>query len=666
MKTAILSRFAIKNIRTNRSMLAPFILSSSIMLSIFYIMRSLVTNDYVVNRHKELPTVMNFGTLIVLIFTFVFVIYANRYLIKRRSKEFALYSILGLEIKHIRFMLFMEELLTFIVVVILSSLIGHVFGKLSFLGLNRIMKDLNVELLNYSFSLQAFVSLLVFIGIIFIAVFIISCRHISATSPMQLLSRQRAGQKEPKSRLIISLLGVLILVAGYYIALTSDGTLASIKNFFVAVVMVIIATYLLFMSFSISLLKVLKKRESYYKTKNFLSISGMLYRMKANAVGLASISLMSTALIITVGSTMSIYSSIESVADGKMDRDYSLSYGVGVPPSDVGELVKVEDKIDGLIRSSVKNKSSIKDMYIKKTMLLPMLKKGDRLLPLLRGRYNSGGSPVYGRVELLDSYNKSRSKNISLRDDEVIIASNNSSLIGKEAFEIGGKKYRVKGSFKIANSELPVDFYYIVFKDYSTMANLSKYYKQYNISTQKYTDSDMELRGQWNIRAKGDKDFNQAYMKKLKKISSENNMEFLSKDEVRRMGYSFNGGFLFIGLLIGIMFLVGTVLVTYYKQLTEAYEDRDSYQIMKRIGLPEEMIKKTAASQIVWMLFISLFVAVVHTIVASKVLRGLLGLLGVWSYEPLFKNLLTVMAVFVIFYLLVFKLTSYIYYKIVN
>ena len=264
--TSILSKFALKNMKTNRVMLVPFILSSSIMLSLFYIMRSLVSNDYVIHRHKDLPMVINFGTLIVAIFTFMFIIYANRYLIKRRSKEFALYSILGLETRHIRKSIFIEEFITFLVIGILSLLEGHVFGKLSFLGLNKIMKDVNVKLMNYTFSYKSALYLFIFTAIIFIAVYIISCWNIRAVSPIQLLAQQKAGQKEPKSKFIISLLGVLLLAGGYYLALASDGTLNSLKNFFVAVVMVIGATYFLFVSFSIWILKLLKKSPNIYKS----------------------------------------------------------------------------------------------------------------------------------------------------------------------------------------------------------------------------------------------------------------------------------------------------------------------------------------------------------------------------------------------------------------
>lgn len=377
---SILSKFALKNMKTNRVMLVPFILSSSIMLSLFYIMRSLVSNDYVIHRHKDLPMVINFGTLIVAIFTFMFIIYANRYLIKRRSKEFALYSILGLETRHIRKSIFIEEFITFLVIGILSLLEGHVFGKLSFLGLNKIMKDVNVKLMNYTFSYKSALYLFIFTAIIFIAVYIISCWNIRAVSPMQLLAQQKAGQKEPKSKFIISLLGVLLLAGGYYLALASDGTLNSLKNFFVAVVMVIGATYFLFVSFSIWILKLLKKRESYYKTKNFLSISGMLYRMKANGMGLASIAVMSTSVIVTIGSTMSIYSGIEGVVNSKLARDYSISYEDRIPASmSNDEIIKIEKSMTDLVKSTVTDKSDIKGLYTKRSSLVPMLKSGSKL-----------------------------------------------------------------------------------------------------------------------------------------------------------------------------------------------------------------------------------------------------------------------------------------------
>ncbi|WP_347152536.1 ABC transporter permease [Peptostreptococcus anaerobius] len=662
--TSILSKFALKNMKTNRVMLVPFILSSSIMLSLFYIMRSLVSNDYVIHRHKDLPMVINFGTLIVAIFTFMFIIYANRYLIKRRSKEFALYSILGLETRHIRKSIFIEEFITFLVIGILSLLEGHVFGKLSFLGLNKIMKDVNVKLMNYTFSYKSALYLFIFTAIIFIAVYIISCWNIRAVSPIQLLAQQKAGQKEPKSKFIISLLGVLLLAGGYYLALASDGTLNSLKNFFVAVVMVIGATYFLFVSFSIWILKLLKKRESYYKTKNFLSISGMLYRMKANGMGLASIAVMSTSVIVTIGSTMSIYSGIEGVVNSKLARDYSISYEDSIPASmSNDEILKIEKSMTDLVKSTVTDKSDIKGLYTKRSSLVPMLKSGSKLdiLQKTKSGKKPSGLPVYGLIETLDSYNRSKGKNISLEDNQVLMTSNNKRIMDYDHFKIADKNYRVIRGESDSGSEYAIDAYHIVVKDYKTMVDINKYYSVNNYKI------DTNIEALWNLDKNSSEARNEsAYTKTLKSVASRNNMDVLTKVDVREIGYNFNGGFLFIGILIGIMFLVGTVLVTYYKQLTEGYEDRANYQIMKKVGLPDDMIKKTASSQIIWMLFIPLFVAVVHTAVASKVLSGLLGLFGVWSYGILVKNLLIVTLVFLVFYLVVFKITSNIYYKIVN
>ena len=664
MKTAILSKFALKNIKTNRVMLVPFILSSSIMLALFYIMRSLVENEFVVNRHKELPMVINFGTVVVSIFTFLFIIYANRYLVKRRSKEFALYSILGLETRHIRGIIFIEEFITFTIIGVLSLIQGHIFGKLSFLGLNKIMRDVTVKLMKYSFSPKSAIYLLIFTGIIFIVVYLISCWNIRAVSPMQLLAKQKAGQKEPRSRFIISMAGVLLLAGGYYLALVSDGTLVSLKNFFVAVVLVIAATYFLFVSFSIWILKLLKKSESYYRAKNFLSISGMMYRMKANGMGLASIAVMSTAVIITLGSTMSIYSGIEAIVDSRISRDYSITYGeeIGDDVSE-NELKNIEKSMHDLVLSTVEDKSDIRNLNTRKHSEIPMLKLGDTLDVMRRMKRGEKlkGIPVYGIVETLESYNRSTGKKLSLKDGQVLMSANNKRIMDHNRFKIGGKYYDVVNPDMNTGSELAIEAYFIVVKDYKTMLDLNKYYSVDGIK------NSVEVDILWDLDKNSNEASNDlAYTKKITDMAVKNNMSVLTKNQVRETGYGFNGGFLFIGVLISLMFLVGTVLVTYYKQLTEGYEDRENYQIMKKVGLPEDMIKKTASAQIIWMLFIPLFVSVVHTLVASKVIGGLLGLFGVWSYEVLIKNLLIVMLIFVAFYLLVFKITSNIYYKIVN
>ena len=290
MNMKLVGKFAIKNLKANRYIEVPFIIAAGIMLILFNIMASLMQNEYVLTRHKELPTFINMGIGVVFIFTFVFVVYANRFLIKRRNKEFALYGILGLEKKHIRKIILIEHIINYSLVAVIAISGGYVFGKLAFMGLNSLMKDTAVKIMDYPFSTQATAITLVYVLFLFVFVYLLNALSIKNASPVELLGREHRGEGEPKNRLVLLLIGLAFLVVGYYIALTINGILKSLLAFFIAVVLVIIATYILFITFSIFMLKIQKKNKNfYYKAKNFLSVSGMIYRMKSSAVGIASV-----------------------------------------------------------------------------------------------------------------------------------------------------------------------------------------------------------------------------------------------------------------------------------------------------------------------------------------------------------------------------------------
>ena len=326
MNLKLAGGFAIKNLKANRYLEIPFILATGTMLILFNIMASLMQNEYVLTRHKELPTFINMGIGVVFIFTFVFVVYANRFLIKRRNKEFALYGILGLEKKHIRKIILIEHIINYSLIAVIAISGGYVFGKLAFMGLNSLMKDTAVKIMDYPFSTQATAITLVYVLFLFVFVYLLNALSIKNASPVELLGREHRGEGEPKNRLVLLLIGLAFLVVGYYIALTINGILKSLLAFFIAVVLVIIATYILFITFSIFMLKIQKKNKNfYYKAKNFLSVSGMIYRMKSSAVGIASIAILSTGVIVTLATTLSIYGSIEAVVTSTMPREYKIS-----------------------------------------------------------------------------------------------------------------------------------------------------------------------------------------------------------------------------------------------------------------------------------------------------------------------------------------------------
>ena len=293
MSFSMAKKFALQNLRANKLLEIPFVLSSGIMLILFNVMSSLVNNNYVRTRHVVLPTLIKFGIVILAIFTFIFVQYAINFWLKRRNKEFALYGILGLEKKHAGKIIGIEFFILFAIIWIMGVVGGYIFGQLCFLFLNFLMRDVSGRLMDYTFSISALINTTGLVVILYLIVIIVSGFRIYMSTPMELLQRTHKGEGEPKSRIIIMLAGFILLFVGYGIALFVGGLLSSINYFFVAVIATIFATYLLYATFTVFILKVQRNNKSFYKPKRFLSVSGLLYRMKGNAISLASISILS-------------------------------------------------------------------------------------------------------------------------------------------------------------------------------------------------------------------------------------------------------------------------------------------------------------------------------------------------------------------------------------
>ena len=271
MKSKMASKFAFRNMKANALLLTPFLIASSIMGTLFFVMASLGQNHYIEKNHEYVAILIKFGIFIVGIFTFIFILYANSFLAKRRNKEFALYGILGLEKKHIAKIISIEYILNFLTVSFFSITGGFVLGKLAFVLLNKITKNMTAKIMDYNFSMSSAILTLIFLAIIFILIYLTMIFKIGKSTPIELLSKQKKAEGEPKSKFILGTLGFIILCAGYYLSVTSKGNLSSFFAFFPAVIAVIIGTYLVFIAFSILVLKLLKRnRNLYYKAKNFL------------------------------------------------------------------------------------------------------------------------------------------------------------------------------------------------------------------------------------------------------------------------------------------------------------------------------------------------------------------------------------------------------------
>ena len=654
MSFSMAKKFALQNLKANKLLEIPFVLSSGVMLILFNITASLVNNNYVKTRHVVLPTLINFGIVILAIFTFIFVQYAAAFWLKRRSKEFALYGILGLEKKHVGKIIGIEFLILFAIIWFAGIVGGYIFGQLCFLFLNFLMRDVSGRLMDYTFSISALINTTVLVVILYLIVIIVSGFRIYMSTPMELLQRTHKGEGEPKSRIIIMLAGFILLFVGYGIALFVGGLLSSINYFFVAVIATIFATYLLYATFTVFILKVQRNNKSFYTPKKFLSISGLLYRMKGNAISLASISILSAGVIISLSTTVAIYSNYIKLGDSIMPREYKIEAG--------SENISNEDmakRLQSLVESSVPDKSMIKDEYTTFYMTVAAVKTGDGISKYQRG---SKANPVFVIVSDLDGYNGRTHQNIKLDDGEILLGDNKNNKIG-DTLKIGDRDFKVRKIDSIFPYEYSgVEGYSIVVKDMATLEFLRE----------ALDGSDINCSVYWDVDGVDDKEYEDTLVKLKDGIKNQltgagrSVYDVSSRSEMISNQYEINGGFLFLGVLIGIIFLTGTVLITYYKQISEGYEDREKYQIMKKLGLSDDLIRKTTASQIGWMFYAPLIVATIHCIVASKIIFRLLGLFGVGDVSLYVICLVSVIAIFAFIYFIIFGLTSRVYEKIVE
>ncbi len=656
MNNKIAHKFAIKNLRAHRLVYLPFILSSGIMLMVFNIMASLSANTYVRERHASLPMIINIGIVIIGILTFIFFIYSTNFLNKRRNKEFALYGILGLEKRHIRKIIFLELLIAFVIIGVIGLIGGYIFGKLSFLALNKLMKDVAGGLMDYPFSIKAMVETIMLIALAFLTSLFATSLKIYNSTPVELLADQKSGEGEPKSRYILMVLGFVLLIAGYYIAIRTQGILKSLGYFFLASLIVMLATYILFMSFSVVYLKRQKEKKSYYKKERFLAISGLLYRIKSNAISLASISIMSVGVIIALAASLSIYDRIEYSARNVVPREYNLDSPVAIDENNIEEE---KEKLRNIVQGTTAKGGKITNDFISYGLFTSIQVEGDKFQTFMGdGKHK----PYFLLACDLDGYNKRVGKDYKLADDEILLTANQKFMLDKDIIEIADRIYKVKTIDNFIPSNVAIETYGIVVKDFETIKFLSSQLKLFDRETSSYEDSIISLSANWDVTGI-DKI---TYRKNLEEYSKDKDINIENADKYLEDAYELYGGFVFLGTIIAIIFLISTILISYYKQISEGFEDRKKYEIMKKIGLEDKLIKKTSASQISYLFGAPLAFAIINSLVASKIVYQLLALFGVMTFMQYGKYFFIMIGVFVVIYYIIFKITNRAYYRIVS
>ncbi len=640
-------KLAAINIKKNSKTYLPFIITCICTISMFYIMHALSMNEGIEKGPgaSAVKSTLQFGTIVIGIFSAIFLFYTNSFLIKRRKKEIGLYNVLGLEKKHISKILFFEFIYTLLFSLIFGLISGIILNKLMFLAL---LKILNFKVaFGFHLSVQSILfTLTVFVGI-FVANLLFNLIQIKILKPIELLRGNEIGEKEPKTKWFMTLVGLIALISAYVIALTIKSPVAALGSFFIAVILVMIGTYALFTAGSIAVLKILRKNKRfYYKTTNFISVSGMMYRMKQNAVGLANICILSTCLLVMISTTVSLYLGVDDAIKNRYPREIMIS----------------SNKIT---EDQAKNINEIIDAELKNTNI-----NLDKRFNYWNNEFNteknnenfqvvdkSGFSNDLHGINLISisDYNRITGENISLKDDEAVFYSNVDGF-DKNSITIENKVFKIKKALDKPIEEFESDGDDLGNNYFLFVNNIDLP----NVEGNKFYDLEMDVNGSENDLS--------TLTNKIREAFSKNGIDIFvdSAAGVKEEFFSFYGGMLFIGVFLGALFLMATVLIIYYKQISEGYDDKERFAIMQKVGMSKAEIKKTISRQILMVFFLPLVTAIIHVGFAFPMITKILKVLNITNVNLFMWLTLATILVFAIIYGIVFSLTARAYYKIVE
>ena len=642
MNNFIYEKLAVTNLKNNRKTYVPYIFTGVLTVMMFYIIDALSRGKGI--TQDTLKICLQYATGVIVVFAVIFLFYTNSFLIKRRKKEIGVYNILGMGKRHIARMMAVETILTAGISILGGLVFGIIFGKLMYLLLLKILHN-SVDM-QFSVNGTAIVQTVILFAGIFLLTYLYNILQIQLVNPVELLHGGNQGEKEPKSRWLLVIVGVAALGNGYWIALTTEAPLEALLKFFVAVVCVIIGTYALFIAGSIVVLKILRKNKAYYyNPKHFTSVSGMIYRMKQNGAGLANICVLSTMVLVMVSTTVSLYAGMEDILDSRFPRDVSIVCN----EADTNK----EETLQRLIKeqcekAGVKITDRVRYRYGSMNAVL----KGDKLENV--DQYYPDNHFYYVEMMTQDEYNRIEKRNVSLEEQEILTYTSNGKC-GKKEINIAGRNYQVKKELSEMTSQpkSTAEMYktlYIVFANAEQIERIESF---------SYADK-FNLKGDDGKQKEALEQIQNEFYEKFPDGTMESRM--LSRSSF----YELYGGLFFIGIYLGSMFIMATVLIIYYKQISEGYDDRERYQIMQKVGMSKKEVKRSIRSQVLSVFFLPLVVAVIHVAVAFKVMTKILGVLNLTNVSLFAVCTIITIAVFAVFYIIVYSITAKEYYRIVN
>lgn len=663
MKGSFFLKMAVRNIRANRQLYLPYFIAATLTVSMFSQMVAMVNNDFVRTRSESLPVLFGFGTIVIGIFSAIFLLYTNSFLIKRRKKEIGLYGILGLEKKHVARILFLETCLVGSGSIFLGLGIGVIFGRLFFLLLNYLLRV--PEMMEYTLSLAGVGIAILLFCMIFLTTYLYNVSQVTFSNPIKLLKGEKEGEKEPRSNVFLFLLGLALVGSGYWISVTISDPLAAMTQFFTAVLLVIAGTYFLFTAGSIFLLKAMKKNKKlYYRPRAFISISGMLYRMKQNAAGLSNISILSCMVIIALATTLTIYVGSEETLHTRFPAENSITVYAGEEETIEAVQTDIAYTISQIEEETAGAELEVADAVAYAYVSFLGELEGDTF----RQTESLGREmPTVMVLMSLADFNRIEQENLVLAENQVYVLRNEpypeeQLVLSEIAFEALPLTVELD-VFQYGEEAAFGDALLVVMPSIerinAVLADSLKY------------DNGLfraSIYGDISWDTSGTEEEKLAYAAQLHDFINNGPLSahYESRDAYRGEWYSMNGGFLFLGIFLGMLFTLGAVLITYFKQISEGYDDRGRFQIMQKVGLDKDMIRDTSRNQVVWMFMLPLLVASVHTAFAYPIIHKLLMVFGVTSHVTLISCIIGVVIVFSLLYWLIYRWTARVYYAIVN
>ena len=644
---------ATSNLKKNHSLYLPYALTTIMVTMILYITHALSAMPELstLRGGGAIAQTLGFGVIVVQLVALLTILYANAFVTKNRLKEYGLYSILGLDRKNIQLLSFIELLLFSVVSVGLGILLGIVFHRFSFAVLLKLIRiPIGIE---YSMQLGSVGFVLISMAFIFGVVFFLNATKMYMSRPLEMLSEKKKGETKGRFILLRALIGAGLLGGAYYMSQTIEAPVAALYSFFVAVLLVILATYILFDAGSIVLLSLLQKNKKlFYQPTNFISISNLKFRMRKNAAGLASICILSTMVLVTLATTVALQTGTADLLKKSYPTDYSATAFVE-DTSTIRQLSEQISKMKAQSKGTISNEMN----YLSVLRAAKSMEGGVDI----EGVYPGDSPAAFITFLSADDYNRIFGTNFHPNDNEAVLGLVKGDDKNVSAIRVNGqltlqvKEMMATSDFKEKLPQLPYvadNVYVAVVKDPTKMIDgkLGRgfYYALWNTSTDTSAKTE-EFEAYANVI----------------EASNDDSITVGSREDAAKDIYGFMGSLLFVGALLSVAFFIGAVLVIYYKQISEGYEDRDRFVILQKLGIDQKTIKKSINRQVLIVFFLPLVTAFIHTAFAFKMYRKIIQLFGVDGNVTL-NATIVIGAIFVVVYLIVYQITSRSYYKIIK